>query len=80
MDTQAAIKAHGAKAVYEAASRRMAGDMHALPAIGLQNTLADAWGIMCEAHRRMSASDQAADYWDAQQNLSRNANHQETKP
>ena len=65
-----AIKIHGAKAVYDAASARMSGDRDALVAVGLgANTLADANDIMAEAFRHLSASEKASDKWQAAREL-----------
>jgi len=66
----AAIKKHGAKAVYNAAVARMEGDTEALPKVDLgAANMGAAYTIMTTAHKQMSAEDQAADYWQAQEAL-----------
>jgi len=67
-----AVEIHGAKAVYDAAVRRMDGDRKPLKNVGLgANTIADAWEIMQEAHKSLTPSEQASDYWAAQKDLNR---------
>lgn len=63
----AAVRAHGAKAVYDAAYRRMAGDRAALPAVGIADvrTLADADRIGRIAFAMLSPADRSADAADA---------------
>lgn len=69
MDTiDEAINKHGAKAVYNAAVAHMEGDKQALPSVDLgAANMGVAYSVMLAAHEQMSATDQAADYWDAQQ-------------
>jgi len=65
-----AIKKHGAKSVYNAAVAHMDGDGKALARVDLgAANMGAAYTIMTKAHQQMSASDQAADYWDAQNRL-----------
>ena len=62
MDTKQAIKDHGAKAVYEAASHHMA-DGRSLADVGLTaRGMGDVWQIQSEAYGQMSEADKAIDY------------------
>lgn len=70
MSTTLAIDTHGARAVYDAAVRCMGGDREALGRVGLTaETATDVWRIMQAAYERMSESERAADYRDAEQEL-----------
>lgn len=61
-----AIKKHGAKKVYNAAISYMEGAREALVAVDLGAVnMGDAYEIMMAAHKQMSATEQAQDYWDA---------------
>jgi hypothetical protein len=65
-----AIKIHGAKKIYEAAYKHMCNDKQPLINLGLgANTLRDANEIMSIAFDKLSATERAADYWDACQSL-----------
>ena len=67
---QRAIDVHGAKAVYDAAAKRLDGDAAPLVSVGLTAPdLAVAWAIMSQAHRQMNAEDQAREHWSVQQTL-----------
>lgn len=60
-----AIKAHGAKRVYDAAAARMSGNRQPLAAIGLTaETIADAHAVMTAAFAAMSGADRAVDLTD----------------
>lgn len=61
MDISAAIRKHGAKAVYDAAHRHSSGDpRHGLESVGLApKTMRDVWDAMSEAYAQMSESDRA---------------------
>lgn len=61
-----AIEKHGAKAVYEAAYKRMQGDKKTLASVDLGAAdMGAAWQIMNMAFNSLSPEEQAADYWDA---------------
>jgi hypothetical protein len=62
-----AIQKHGAKAVYEAAMARFAGNGQGpLDAVGLgASTLGDAHEIAGIAYEHMTRAEQAQDYWTA---------------
>lgn len=68
-----ACDTYGAKTVYDAAYRRIAGDRNALLKVGLPDveTIAEADRIGSVAYRTMSASSQAADLADVTINLAR---------
>lgn len=69
---QHAIDTHGAKAVYDAAHRRLGGDSAPLAAVGLSAPdLARAYDIMARAYAQLSARERAADHWDVQQEMRR---------
>lgn len=61
-----AIEKHGAKAVYEAAYKRMEGDKETLAKVDLGAAdMGAAWQIMQRAFNSLTPEEQAADYWDA---------------
>lgn len=65
----AAIRRHGAKAVYQAATRHMS-DSKSLHAVGLiPGNLGDVWCAQSEAYAAMSEADKAIDHADAQARL-----------
>lgn len=67
--TKEAIKKHGAKAVYQAASRHME-DGVSLASVGLSAAdMAGVWAIQSEAYANMDAVEQAIDYAQAASTL-----------
>jgi len=66
-DIVAACDRHGAKAVSDAAVRRMNGDRQALPALGIEDpqTLAGADRILSTAFRLMNPDERALDLAEA---------------
>lgn len=68
-----AISLHGAKAVYAAASKHMAGDkINGLVSVGLTaKTMGDVFRIQSAAHAQMGEADKAIDAADASAALSR---------
>lgn len=70
-EVQKAIRAHGARVVYQAAISRMSGDGGAaLAAVGLvAQDLAQANKIMTAAFKQMGAADRAVDKASAQAKL-----------
>lgn len=68
-DIQGAIRQHGARAVYQAASRHMS-DGKSLMAVGLiAQTLADVWAAQSAAYAAMGEADKAIDHADVQARL-----------
>ncbi len=66
----AAIRTHGARAVYAAANARFAGDRSKLQAVGLIATdLATANEIQTEAFHQLGAADKAIDLASASSKL-----------
>ena len=64
--TQNAIDNHGAKAVYDAAIKRMEGNSKPLERVGLiAQNMGVAYEIQMQAHKQMSPEQQTKDYWDA---------------
>ena len=59
-----AIHKHGAQAVYDAASRHMAGDKaRGLDSVGLSaDTMADVWRIHSEAYAQLGEAGKAIDH------------------
>ena len=67
---QRSIDRHGAKAVYDAAARRIEGDAGPLQAVGLAaEALGEAWGILTQAHRQMPRAEQAREHWNVSRML-----------
>ena len=63
---QNAINTHGAKAVYDAAIKRMEGDTKPLEKVGLiAENMGVAYAIQMQAYNKMTPEQQAKDYWDA---------------
>lgn len=60
---QAAIRAHGAQAVYDAACRHMAGDKaRGLDSVELSpDTLGDVWRVQSEAYAQLGDAARAID-------------------
>lgn len=73
MTTAEAIRLHGAQAVYDAASRHMAGDAaRGLSSVGLTAaTMRDVWAIHSAAYAELGDAARAIDYARAQADLSR---------
>jgi hypothetical protein len=64
-----AIRQHGARAVYQAASRHMS-DGKSLHGVGLNpGNLGDVWRAQSEAYARLSEADKAIDHADVQARL-----------
>ena len=62
MDLKAAIAAHGATAINEAATAALSGDYSKLNEMGLPAaSLADAYAALSASHKAMSKSERAAD-------------------
>lgn len=73
MTTQDAIRTHGAKAVYDAASRHMAGDrVRGLASVGLSaTTMGDVYAIQSAAYAELGDAARAIDYAKTQADLSK---------
>lgn len=71
--TSEAIRMHGAQAVYDAASRHMAGDTkRGLASVGLSaQTMGDVWDIQSAAYAELGDAARAIDYARVQADLSR---------
>lgn len=73
MNTNEAIRAHGAQAVYDAACRHTAGDIDkGLPSVGLTaSTMGDVYAIQSEAYAQLGEAARAIDYAKSQASLDR---------
>ncbi|MGS1116044.1 hypothetical protein [Castellaniella sp. UC4442_H9] len=69
MSTREAIRRYGARVVYRAAYRHMAG-FSSLASVGLSaHSIADVWRIMSLAYAQLGEADRAIDHADAQARL-----------
>lgn len=62
MNTQQAIREHGAKVVYQAACAALNGDYSKLQEIGIEAAgLGDAWRIQTSAYKSLTPGERAAE-------------------
>ncbi|WP_333906955.1 hypothetical protein [Delftia acidovorans] len=71
MNTTEAIRKHGARAVYDAANRHMAGDKErGLSTVGLgAKTMGDVYAIQSQAYAELGDAAKVIDYADANARL-----------
>lgn len=62
MNTQQAIREHGAKVVYQAACAALNGDYSSLLELGIEATdLGDAWRVQTSAYKSMTPGERAGE-------------------